>query len=112
MRGPQGIVIGLMQPGPFNAITDVPGVRVGHVTLVRGDGPLVVGEGLVRTGATAILPHGGTLSREACYAQIFYAERQWRIDGRWFCPAAWTRTAPTPHQHVERWQCATARSVG
>lgn len=66
-----GIVIGSMQPGPFNAITDVPGVRVGHVTLVRGDGPLVVGEGPVRTGVTAILPHGGTLSREACYAADF-----------------------------------------
>ena len=40
-----GIVIGRGQPGPANAITDVPGVRVGHATIVRGDGPLVVGEG-------------------------------------------------------------------
>ena len=45
-------------PGPHNAITDVPGVRVGYTTLVSGDGPLVVGEGPVRTGVTAILPRG------------------------------------------------------
>ena len=45
-------------PGPLNAITDVPGVAVGTTTLVHGDGPLVVGEGPVRTGVTAILPRG------------------------------------------------------
>ncbi len=66
-----GIVIGEMEPGPLNAITDVPGVRVGQVTLIRGEGPLVVGEGPVRTGVTAICAHGGVLSREACYAADF-----------------------------------------
>ena len=45
-------------PGPLNAITDVQGVEVGHTTLISGDGPLVVGEGPVRTGVTAILPRG------------------------------------------------------
>jgi D-aminopeptidase len=45
-------------PGPFNAITDVPGVEVGFATLIHGDGPLKVGEGPVRTGVTAILPRG------------------------------------------------------
>jgi D-aminopeptidase len=45
-------------PGPLNAITDVPGVLVGQVTLIEGDGPLVVGQGPVRTGVTAILPRG------------------------------------------------------
>ncbi|PAW65191.1 MAG: aminopeptidase [Opitutia bacterium Tous-C1TDCM] len=45
-------------PGPRNAITDVAGIEVGHVTLVAGDGPLVVGRGPVRTGVTAILPRG------------------------------------------------------
>ncbi|MGE0724232.1 MAG: P1 family peptidase [Alphaproteobacteria bacterium] len=45
------------ETGPANAITDVSGVRVGHTTLIRGDGPLVIGEGPVRTGVTAILPH-------------------------------------------------------
>jgi D-aminopeptidase len=51
-----GFSIGRVPPGPANAITDVPGVRVGHATLIKGDGPLVVGEGPVRTGVTAILP--------------------------------------------------------
>jgi L-aminopeptidase/D-esterase-like protein len=45
-------------PGAANAITDVGAVEVGYRTLVRGDGPLVVGEGPVRTGVTAIHPHG------------------------------------------------------
>lgn len=45
-------------PGPLNAITDVAGVEVGHSTLIRGSGRLVVGEGPVRTGVTAILPRG------------------------------------------------------
>jgi L-aminopeptidase/D-esterase-like protein len=44
--------------GAFNAITDVPGVEVGATTLIRGDGPLKVGEGPVRTGVTAVLPRG------------------------------------------------------
>jgi len=52
-----GIVIGEMEPGPNNAITDVPGVRVGHTTLVQGQGPLEVGRGPVRTGVTVIIPH-------------------------------------------------------
>jgi L-aminopeptidase/D-esterase-like protein len=45
-------------PGPLNAITDVAGVEVGHTTLIRGEGKLVVGQGPVRTGVTAILPRG------------------------------------------------------
>lgn len=46
------------EPGPNNAITDVAGVEVGHTTIIRGEGALVVGEGPVRTGVTAILPRG------------------------------------------------------
>jgi D-aminopeptidase len=45
-------------PGPLNAITDVRGVTVGHSTIVRGTGRLRVGQGPVRTGVTAIFPHG------------------------------------------------------
>lgn len=52
-----GIVIGDLDPGRKNGITDVPGVRVGHTTLIRGEGPLEVGEGPVRTGVTVIVPH-------------------------------------------------------
>jgi D-aminopeptidase len=46
------------QPGALNAITDVAGVEVGHTTIIRGDGKLIVGRGPVRTGVTAILPRG------------------------------------------------------
>lgn len=45
-------------PGMLNAITDVDGVEVGHATLVRGAGPVVIGEGPVRTGVTAVWPRG------------------------------------------------------
>lgn len=45
-------------PGPLNAITDVAGVEVGQVTLIRGEGRLQVGQGPVRTGVTAVLPRG------------------------------------------------------
>lgn len=45
-------------PGPLNAITDVPGVEVGHRTLVRGSGKRKPGRGPVRTGVTALFPRG------------------------------------------------------
>jgi L-aminopeptidase/D-esterase-like protein len=45
-------------PGTLNAITDVPGVTVGHPTLISGEGKLVRGMGPVRTGVTVILPRG------------------------------------------------------
>lgn len=63
-----GIVIGDMAPGPLNAITDVAGVRVGHTTLISGDGPLVVGQGPIRTGVTVIQPHASDPGREPVFA--------------------------------------------
>src|SRR3989440_1629699 len=57
-------------PGPFNAITDVKGVEVGHTTLISGEGPLKVGKGPVRTGVTAVLPRGKG-SRGAVFAGWF-----------------------------------------
>lgn len=65
-----GLSIGSLPPGPSNGITDVPGVRVGHVTLRRGDGPLVPGTGPVRTGVTVILPHGGDLFHDKVRAAV------------------------------------------
>jgi D-aminopeptidase len=44
------------EAGPLNGITDVPGIAVGHVTLIEGEGKLVPGKGPIRTGVTAILP--------------------------------------------------------
>ncbi|HEX5038730.1 MAG TPA: P1 family peptidase [Candidatus Limnocylindria bacterium] len=63
-----GIQIGRMEPGPGNAITDVAGVRVGHTTLIRGEGALRAGEGPVRTGVTVIVPHDGDVWREPLFA--------------------------------------------
>jgi D-aminopeptidase len=59
------------QPGPFNAITDIPNVEVGYATLVKGSGPLVRGSGPVRTGVTAILPRGRERANVACAAGGF-----------------------------------------
>ena len=59
----QGIVPGVLRPGPLNAITDVPDVRVGHVTLSQGES--------VRTGVTAIVPHSGNLFQEKVPAAVF-----------------------------------------
>ena len=58
-----GIAPGVFKPGTYNAITDVPGVRVGHVTLIDGDD--------VRTGVTAIVPHDGNIFRKKCPAAIY-----------------------------------------
>jgi D-aminopeptidase len=54
-----GLTVGQLPPGPGNAITDVPGVKVGVTTLIDGDGPLRVGVGPIRTGVTVIVPHDG-----------------------------------------------------
>lgn len=58
-----GITVGILPAGPLNAITDVDGVLVGHTTVIRGDN--------VRTGVTAILPHGGNLFREKVPGAVF-----------------------------------------
>jgi D-aminopeptidase len=63
-----GIVIGRGQPGPNNGITDVAGVRVGHTTLIAGDGPLVTGTGPIRTGVTVVVPHDGDPWTEPVFA--------------------------------------------
>ena len=62
------ITVGYLAPGPENAITDVAGVRVGHSTIIRGEGPLVVGEGPVRTGVTVICPREGLAGDEPVFA--------------------------------------------
>lgn len=57
-----GVAPGVFAPGPLNAITDVDGLRVGQVTLIEGE--------TIRTGVTAILPHGGNLYRERVPAAV------------------------------------------
>jgi D-aminopeptidase len=60
-----GVVPGIFKPGAQNAITDVAGVRVGHTTVIEGE--------WVRTGVTAVLPHGGNLFTERVPAAIHVA---------------------------------------
>jgi len=65
-----GIVVGELPTGAQNAITDVSGVRVGHTTLIVGEGELQPGHGPVRTGVTAILPHGDDVFRHKVHAAV------------------------------------------
>src|SRR5262245_61082985 len=59
----QGVIVGILPPGPLNSVTDVAGVAVGHTTIVRGND--------VRTGVTAILPHTRNLFREKVPGAVF-----------------------------------------
>ena len=63
-----GIRIGTLAPGPYNAITDVAGVLIGHVTINSGSGKLIVGKGPVRTGVTAVLPHADDIYQNQVFA--------------------------------------------
>ncbi len=68
-----GVAVGVLPPGQLNAITDVAGVSVGHVTIIRGDN--------VRTGVTAILPHGGNLFREKVPGAVFIGNAFGKLAG-------------------------------
>jgi D-aminopeptidase len=68
-----GIKIGILEPGPLNAITDVEGVKVGHVTLIEGKN--------IRTGVTAILPHDGNIFLEKVPAAIYIANGFGKLTG-------------------------------
>jgi D-aminopeptidase len=68
-----GIAPGTMTPGPHNAITDVAGVRVGHTTVIQGDS--------VRTGVTAVLPHGGNLFQQKVAGAVFVGNAFGKLAG-------------------------------
>ena len=98
----------LLESGAHNAITDLPGLLVGHCTLIKGEpGPLVVGTGPVRTGVTAIRPHPGNLFthqvRAAAYVLNGFGKtvglEQVRELGRLETPILLTNTLNT-------WRCA------
>ncbi len=76
-----GIAIGVLPTGPGNAITDVPGVLVGHCTVSWGDSSLPSGRGPARTGVTAVLAHGGDLFHERVRAGVFAANGVGEIVG-------------------------------
>lgn len=68
-----GIKIGVLSPGKWNAITDVPGVKVGHTTLIKADS--------VRTGVTAILPYDGNIFQQKVPAGIFIGNGFGKLTG-------------------------------
>lgn len=68
-----GLKVGILPTGPLNAITDVPGVAVGHTTIIRGDN--------IRTGVTAIFPHPGNLYREKVPGAIFVGNGFGKLTG-------------------------------
>ncbi len=68
-----GLRLGVIPTGPLNAITDVPGVRVGQVTLQQGNA--------VRTGVTAIIPHSGNLFQQKCPAAIYIGNGFGKLTG-------------------------------
>jgi L-aminopeptidase/D-esterase-like protein len=71
-------------PGEHNAITDVAGVEVGYSTIIRGEGPRVVGVGPVRTGVTAIFPQGRAKPAAAAYAGYFSMSGNGEMSGMAF----------------------------
>lgn len=68
-----GVAPGVLQPGSLNAITDVKDVRVGHTTIIEGDA--------VRTGVTAILPHGGNLFQDKVAGAVFVGNAFGKLAG-------------------------------
>jgi D-aminopeptidase len=68
-----GIKTGVLEPGPLNAITDVFGVRVGHITLIEGRD--------IRTGVTAIFPHEGNIFQEKVTAAVYAANAFGKLTG-------------------------------
>ncbi len=68
-----GVKVGILPSGPINAITDVAGVEVGQTTIIRGNN--------VRTGVTAILPHGGNLYQERVPGGVFVGNGYGKLTG-------------------------------
>jgi D-aminopeptidase len=68
-----GLAPGVFTPGPANAITDVAGVRVGHLTLVNGDA--------IRTGVTVVIPHTGNLFQEKVPGAVFVGNAFGKLAG-------------------------------
>jgi D-aminopeptidase len=76
-----GVKIGKFEPGPWNAITDVEGVLVGHCTIVEGSGQLRAGSGPIRTGVTAIMPNGGNIFSERVVGGAFVLNGAGEVTG-------------------------------
>ena len=68
-----GLRVGILPMGSLNAITDVAGVKVGHITISRGDN--------IRTGVTAVVPHSGNLYREKVPGAAFVSNGFGKLTG-------------------------------
>lgn len=88
-----GLSMGDIPPGPNDAITDVTGVRVGHTTLIGGEGPLRVGEGPVRTGVTVVIPHPA-IGREPVFAGCHRLNGNGELTGLEWVRESGTLTTP------------------
>jgi L-aminopeptidase/D-esterase-like protein len=69
-------------PGVFDAITDIPGVEVGQITLISGEGALIVGTGPVRTGVTTVFPRGRAGADKPVYGGFFDLNGNGEMTGR------------------------------
>ena len=120
MTNARGRDIGLPFPGeagPYNAITDVPGVEVGFCTRIEGEGELVQGKGPVRTGVTAILPLGRAPEAQPVWAGMYALNgngemtgTHWIHDGGYFVgPVCITNTHSVGivHHAATRWMIRT-----
>lgn len=117
-----GITIGSMHTAPLNAITDVPGVRVGHTTVIHGEGALRPGEGPARTGVTAIHPHEGSAFTSLVPAAIEVLNGAGEMTGRsqideyglLESPILITNTLSvgTAHRACVEWLCRQEPSLG
>jgi D-aminopeptidase len=101
------------EPGPSNALTDVPGVAVGCTTLLQGEGPLRPGHGPIRTGVTAILPHGPGAPLRPVWAGLAVLNGNGELTGsHWIREAGWfmgpimltnTHSVGIVHHATTRW---------
>jgi D-aminopeptidase len=89
-----GVSLGAGAPGQANAITDVPGVQVGHTTLVAGDGALDVGRGPVRTGVTVVVPRPEPLWEQPVFAGAHALNGNGELTGLAWLREAGMLTAP------------------
>src|SRR5271165_2927012 len=81
-----GITIGAGLPGEHNAITDVPGVQVGHATLIEGDS--------IRTGVTVVLPRDGDVGRDPVFAGCHRLNGNGELTGSWWIRESGLLTSP------------------
>jgi D-aminopeptidase len=97
------------RPGANNAITDVPGVEVGYTTLIEGEGKLVVGEGPIRAGVTAIIPRGREKAAYPVWSAQFSLNGNGELTGSWWVDE--TGCCDGPITITNTYSCGVARDA-